>query len=176
MKVKDRLQCDSGMGRYSLPEALLEGHMEVVANAKYVEAQGPLEMWLGWIAAKLSLESLETESLRLPKGWYMTVTGERDTRTLVCPGSDLYGHYSAKDKLTMAKNLEMEEVLIGNKSRFVVLATSSMQRRDAEGFMNVESKFTKYLKELILRIRLHLYMLILWGELQRNKTASNRIT
>lgn len=95
----------------------------------------------GWTAPALQLESSATEVVCLRKtagrytlrgcdfppqsgqndfehrktrhpSYFMLVTVECETSSWVCPGSHVYVHFRASDKLTLAKTVEVGEVVI----------------------------------------------------------------
>lgn len=67
MKVRDRQERDIGIGRYSLPIALLVDRVEAIENAKYAKVRGQLDMGLGLIATALQLENWSTVGVGLPE-------------------------------------------------------------------------------------------------------------
>lgn len=105
-------------------------------------------MWLVWMVPALQREDSATEFLRRPstgvqhlcsgrdcplqagqndsglgktrnQGYFMLVAGKGDSSIWSCPGFHLSVLYCANNKVTLAKNLKMEEVFSDKRSVFV---------------------------------------------------------
>lgn len=61
-KIEDRRERDEKIGRYSSAKAPLVDDMEMIANAKYANAQTSLDVWMGWLEVALQLEESATSA------------------------------------------------------------------------------------------------------------------